>query len=71
MGVVCREWEPVNKGSQEEPRYLVCVLELKREAVLRTCHSSLMNNHPGTQFTLDICRRYFYWPEMSDDVTLM
>ena len=32
--------------------------------------SSLMTNHPGTQFTLDICRRYLYWPGMLDDVTL-
>ena len=48
----------------------MCVPEQKQGAVLQMCHSSLMANHPGTQLTLDICRRYFYWPGIADDVTL-
>ena len=69
-GIIVREWIPVNHGDKEETRYLICVPEEKQEAVLRMCHSSLMSNHPGTQLTLDICRRYYYWPGMADDVTL-
>ena len=69
-GIIVREWIPVNHGDREEKRQLICVPEQNRESVLHMCHNSLMSNHPGTQLTLDIVRRYYYWPGMVDEVTL-
>ena len=69
-GIIMRKWVPVKNKVQEEERWLICVPDENREAVLHMCHASLMGNHPGIKLTLDICRRYYYWPGMSPDVEL-
>jgi hypothetical protein len=66
-GIIMRKWIAVDK---EEERLLICVPESNQEAVLKMCHTSLVANHPGIKLTLDICRRYYYWPGMSQDVEL-
>uniref|UniRef100_A0A803KBS3 Gypsy retrotransposon integrase-like protein 1 n=1 Tax=Xenopus tropicalis TaxID=8364 RepID=A0A803KBS3_XENTR len=37
--------------------------------VLQLSHSSLLAGHPGTKKTLDLVRRYFWWPSLVHDVS--
>ena len=69
-GLIMRKWLPVNNRVKETERHLTCVPEEMRESVLQTCHASLAANHPGMKLTLDILRRYHYWPGMADDTEL-
>ena len=41
------------KQSAGEKRWLICVPDENRAAVLQMCHASLMGNHPGIKLTLD------------------
>ena len=66
-GMIMRKWISVKNGNKEEDRLLICVPEANQEAVLHMCHTSLVANHPGIKLTLDVCRRYYYWPGMSHD----
>ena len=68
--IIMRKWIAINKGNKELDRDLVCVPETMQEEVLKMCHSSLSVNHPGINATLDICRKFYYWPGMSLDVEL-
>jgi hypothetical protein len=69
-GLIMRKWIPLNNGEKEQECHLICVPENNCEAVMKMCHASLMANHPGIKLTLDICRRYYYWPGMTNDVEL-
>ena len=69
-GIIMRKWIPVNNGDEEDERLLICVPEKNQEPVLNMCHTSLIANHPGIKLTLDICRRYYYWPGMTHDIEL-
>ena len=69
-GVVMRKWIAINNGSTENEKQLICVPEKNQERVLEMCHTSLIANHPGVKLTLDVCRRYYYWPGMANDVEL-
>ena len=63
--VIMRKWITINKGVEEAEKHLLCVPEEMQESILSMCHSSLATNHPGIKLTLDICRRYYYFPGMS------
>ena len=65
-----RKWLPLDNDVSKSERYLSCNPDDMQEAVLNLCHASRMVNHPGINTTLEIFRRYFYWPGMTRDVKL-
>ena len=69
-GIVMRKWTPVNERSGEPERDLICIPDSLQEEVLKMCHESIAVNHPGSNATLEICRRFFYWPGMTTDINL-
>jgi len=41
-----------------------------RAQVIRECHSTPYSAHPGRDKTLSLLSRYFWWPNMSQDVAM-
>ena len=68
--VIMRRWLPLANDVQKNERYLSCIPDDMQETVLNLCHASRMVNHPGINNTLEICKRYFYWPGLTRDVKL-
>ena len=68
--VVMRRWLPLANDVSKSERFLSCIPDDMQETVLKLCHASRMVNHPGINNTLEICKRYFYWPGLTRDVKL-
>lgn len=64
-GLLLRKW--ISKKEPEEEKSLIVVPDSLVEGIMDVHHSSLRTCHPGVDLSVDLCRREFYWPKMTED----
>ena len=64
-GLLTRKW--VNKKDPEQGRDLIVIPDNLVEKIMTLHHSNLGSCHPGVDLSVDLCRRKFYWPKMTED----
>ena len=64
-GLLMKRW--VSKKDLGKERDLIIVPENLIEPIMELHHSTLTSCHPGVSISVELCRRKFYWPKMTDD----
>ena len=67
-GLLMRRWVDVKDSTKN--RYLIAIPEPLHEIFMKLSHNTKITAHPGARVSLEICRRYYYWPKMHEDFKL-
>ena len=51
-------------------RKLILIPQSHQELFMKLAHQTRLTAHPGADYTLEICRRNYYWPGMHKEVKL-
>eukprot|EP00116_Pleurobrachia_bachei_P000733 sb/3460995/ len=66
-GVLQRKWYDTK---QEDSRWLVVIPESHYQSVVERFHNEI-TKHAGELITLQSCRKFYYWPSMQEEVSLV
>ena len=64
-GLLLKKW--VSRKTLETERELIVVPDSLIESIMKLHHSDLTTCHPGVDISVNLCRRKFYWPKMTED----
>ena len=58
----------VNKAWYQEGRYVITGSLTSKQAIIKSCHDSLIYGHPGISKTTQLVEHDYWWPQMKMDI---